>query len=127
MRDRVEHSSQDWDSQQQQTDPLFIPQLNILQETFHEWGEEVSNTVVISLQHRLTIHLTKHWEPVSGATFSHHAELCLHRTQCIVFNVIDSVLRTEMGDLDPREENASSCRLILQVLWVLLTSSWASV
>ena len=39
-RARVGHRSPDGDSQQQETDPLLIPELNRLNEVFLVWGEE---------------------------------------------------------------------------------------
>jgi hypothetical protein len=54
-RTRVGYSQQDGDAQQKETDPLRLPELTRLHETYHVWGEEDSpNVVVIPAQHRVT-------------------------------------------------------------------------
>ena len=45
-------TSQDDDVHQQETDPLFLPQLNKLHETSLVRGEDASNVVVIPTQSR---------------------------------------------------------------------------
>jgi hypothetical protein len=57
------HSSQDGDSQQQETGPLLIPQLNRLNEAFLVRGEDASNMPTIPTQKRITTQILKHWRP----------------------------------------------------------------
>ena len=101
-RDRLGRSSQDRDSHQQETGPLFIPHLPRLHESFHVRGEDDSNMTTIPTQKRLTLQILNHWRPfqVFQQTFSvsHRSEHLLLRKQEHVTTEEDSVLRTELGD-----------------------------
>ncbi len=59
----VGRSSQDGDAQQQEADPLFLPQLTKLSESYHvrEWDD--SNMTTIPSQHRVTMQILEHWQP----------------------------------------------------------------
>ena len=64
----------------------------------------------IPSQHRVTIQILEHWQPFQGLklTFvvSRRAEhLHLRMWQSIVATVEDSVLRTEMTDIESQEED----------------------
>ena len=50
-------SQQDGDVQQQEADPLLLPQLTRFHEAYLVWGEDVSNVAVIPVQHRVTQHI----------------------------------------------------------------------
>ncbi len=80
-------------------------------------GENASNVAVaanlatIPAQNGLSQQIIRHWHPFKDLkqTFavSRRAEqLCLGTQQRIVATVEDSVLRTEMGDLESQEEDA---------------------
>jgi hypothetical protein len=87
------HSSQDWSSQQQEAGPPFLPRLNRLLEAYTVRGEDVSNIDVNPIP--------------SPRRLTHQAEqLRLRRPQRIVTTAVDSVLRTEMGDLESLEVDA---------------------
>ena len=110
-RARVGRSQQDGDSKQQETNPLFLPHLTKFHETYHVWGEDSSNMTNIPFQHRVTMQILKHWQPFWDLklTFavSHRAEqLYLHTQQYIITTDEDSVLRTEMTNLESQEEDA---------------------
>ena len=65
----------------------------------------------IPLQHRVTMQILKHWQPfgTSKLTFavSHRAEqLRLRTQQRIIATAEDSVLRTEMANLERLDEEA---------------------
>ncbi len=62
-RASVGRSQQDGDAQDQEADPLLLPQLTRLHETYHVRGEDDSNIPNILLQHRVTIQVLKHWQP----------------------------------------------------------------
>ncbi len=72
------HSSQDEDSQQQETSPLLIPQLNRLNEAFLVRAEDASNMPTIPTQTRITTQILKHWRPFEvlkeTLAVSHRAE-----------------------------------------------------
>ena len=87
-------SSQDGDAQQQEAAPLFLPQLNKLHEASHVRGEDASNVAAIPPQNRLTHQILSMWQQRVGAT------------------VEDSVLHTEMDNLESEEEDAPR-----RVLW----------
>jgi hypothetical protein len=106
-------SSQDGVSQQQEPAPLSLPQLNRLVEASFVWDESsVSNAhvAVIPSQHRVTQQILSHWQPLRDLKFrfvvSRRAEqLNLHSQHRLVDTVEDSVLRTEMADLESLEED----------------------
>ena len=80
----------------------------------------------IPFQHRVTIQILKHWQTFRDLklTFvvSRRAEQFRLRTQKrIVATAEDSVLRTEMDNLESQEEDAPKC-----VLW-FKTMSWNGV
>jgi hypothetical protein len=107
-------SSQDGVSQQQETAPLSLPQLNRLFEvSFVRDESSVSNddVAVIPSQHRVTQQILSHWQPFWDLKLmfagSRRAEqLSLRSQQRIVATVEDSVLRTEMTVLESQEEDA---------------------
>ncbi len=106
-------SSQDGVTQQQETTPLCIPQLNRRIEASFVWDESsVSNAdvAVIPSQHRVTQQILSHWKPFQDLklmfTGSLRAEqLSLRSQQRILATVEDSVLRTEMAALESQEED----------------------
>ena len=106
-------SSQDGVSHLQEPVPLSLPQLNRLVEASFVWDESSASNAhvaVIPSQHRVTQQILSHWEPFrdlkSRLVGSCRAEqLNLHSQQCIVSTVEDSVLRTEMTDLESLEED----------------------
>ena len=74
-------------------------------------GEDVSNVASIPAQNRLTHQILSTWQPFKDLkqTFavSHRAEqLRLRAQQRVVATVEDSVLRTEMENLESEEEDA---------------------
>jgi hypothetical protein len=112
-------SSQDGVSHQQKTATLMLPQLNRLFEASFVRDEiSVSNpdVVVIPSQYGVTQQLLSHWQPFRDLKLmfagSRLAEqLSLRSQQRIVATVEDSVLRTEMVDLESQEEDAPKCIL----------------
>ena len=76
-------------------------------------GEDASNMPTIPTQHRVTQQIIKRWQPFHDLrkTFvvSRRAErLRLRTQQRIIATAEDSVLRTDMGDLESQEEDALS-------------------
>jgi hypothetical protein len=70
-----------------------------------------ADVTAIPSQHRVTQQILSHWQPFRDLKLmfagSRHAEqLCLRSQQRIVDTVEDSVLRTEMTDLESQEEDA---------------------
>jgi hypothetical protein len=113
--------SQDGVSQQQQTAPLLLPQLNRLFEVSFDRDESsASNASVAAIpsQFKVTQQILLH-----GQTFrdlklkfvgSRRAEqLNLRSQNRIVATVEDSVLRTEMTDLESQEEDTPTPKRIL--------------
>ncbi len=74
VRTHPGHISQDGDSQDQETDPLFLSQLNHLHEPHFVRGEDASNASVIPAQDRLTHHIIRKWNPFKDLklTFVQH-------------------------------------------------------
>jgi hypothetical protein len=107
-------SSQDGVSQQQETAPLLLPQLNHLFEASfvrNESSASNGDVAVIPSQHRVTQQLLSHWQPFRDLKLmfpgSRRAEqLSLRSQHRIVTTVEDSVLRTEMTGLESQEEDA---------------------
>jgi hypothetical protein len=107
-------SSQDGVSHQQETSSLSLPQFNRHFETSFVWDENsVSNTVVTTIpsQHRVTQQILSHWQPFLDLKLMfvdslRSEQLNLRSQQSIVSNVEDSVLRTEMTDLESQEEDS---------------------
>ncbi len=101
-------SSQDGVSQQQETAPLSIQQLNrLIEASFVRDESSVSNAAVtvIPSQYRVTQQILSHWQPFRDLKLmfsgSRRAEqLTLRSQQLIVATVEDSVLRTEMAGLE---------------------------
>ncbi len=97
-------SSQAGVSQQQETAPLPIPQLNrLFKASFVRDESSVSNTdvTIIPSYHRVTQQILSHWQPFLDLKLmfagSHRAEQSsLRSQQSMVATVEDSVLRTEM-------------------------------
>ena len=74
-------------------------------------GEDAPNLPTLPLQKRVTLQILNHFQPFKDLkeTFavSRRAEqLCLRTKQRIVATVEDSVLRTEMENLESQEEDA---------------------
>ena len=107
-------SSQDGVSQQQETAPLSLPQLNRLFEASFARDESfASNAGVAAIpsQFNVTQQILLHWQPSRNLKLkfvgSRRAEqLSLRSQQRIVATVEDSVLRTEMAGLESQEEDA---------------------
>ncbi len=107
-------SSQDGIPQKQETATLTLPQLNLLIEASFVRDESyASNTDVTAIPShlRVTQQILRHWQSFQDLklmfTDSHRTEqLSLHSQQRIVATVEDSVLRTEMVDLESQEEDA---------------------
>ena len=81
------------------------------------WEEDASNVVVIPTQHRVTQQILSRWKSFKdlNQTFavSRRAEkLRLRVQQRVIATVEDSVLRTEMENLESDEEDGSR-----RVLW----------
>jgi len=91
-------------------------ELNRLFETSFVRDESpVSTTdaVVIPSQHEVTVQILSHWQPFIDLKLSYTdscraEQLTLRSQQHIVATVEDSVLRTEMTDLESQEEDAPS-------------------
>ncbi len=82
-------------------------------------GEDVSyNSVTpIPSQRRLTHQILKHWKPFQVleqtlAVSSRAEQFRLRRPRRVVGTAVDSVLPTEMGSLEPQEEDSPK-----RVLW----------
>ena len=110
-RTRVGHSQQDDNAHQQETDPLLLPQLSWLHEAYNDRGEDASNMPNIPLQHRVTMQILKHWQPfrdlkLTFAVSRRAEQLRLRTQQRIIATAEDSVLRTEMANLESQEEDA---------------------
>ena len=76
-------------------------------------------TTAIPAQSRVTQQILSHWQPFRDLKLmfagSRRAEqLSLHSQQRIVPTVEDSVLRTEMTDLESQEEDAPKCILFFK-------------
>jgi hypothetical protein len=107
-------SSQDGVSQLQEPVPLSLPQLNRLVEaSFVRDESSVSNAdvTVIPPQFKVTKQILLHWKPFRDLKLkyvgSRQAEqLSLRSQQRIVATVEESVLKTEMTDLESQEEDA---------------------
>jgi hypothetical protein len=102
---------------QQETVPLFLPQLNQIHEFSFVRGEDTSNVVVIPTQDRVTQQILSRWQPFKDLklTFTvslRSEQLCLHVQQRVIATVEDSALCTEMENLESDEEDASR-----RVLW----------
>jgi hypothetical protein len=101
-------NSQDGVSQQQETVPLSLPQLNRLFEASFVRDESSAfnaDVAVIPSQHRVTQQILSHWKTFRDLKLmfvgSRRAEqLSLHSQQRIVATVEDSVRRTEMTGLE---------------------------
>jgi hypothetical protein len=123
--DSARLSSQDGVSQQQETAPLSLPQLNRLFEaSFARDESSASNSgvVVIPSQFKVTQQILLHWQPFRDLNLkfvgSRRAEqLSLRSQQSIVATIEDSVLRTEMADLESKEEDDPKC-ILSPRLWV---------
>ena len=110
-------NSQDGDSQQQEVGLLLIPQLNRLNEAFLVRGEDASNMLTIPSQNKVTQQIISLWQPFKDLkqafAVSRRAEqLRLRSQQRIIATAEDSVLRTEMANLESQEEDAPR-----RVLW----------
>jgi hypothetical protein len=107
-------SSQDGVPQQQETDSLMLPQLNRLIEASFVWDESsASNADVTSIpsQFKVTKQILLYWHPFRDLKLmfagSRRAEqLSLRSQQRVVATVDESVLKTEMTDLESQEEDA---------------------
>ena len=106
-------SSQDGVSHQEETASLSLPQLNrLLEASFVRDESSASNAdvAVIPSQHRVTQQLLRHWQPFPDLklmfpVLCRTEQLSLRSQQRIVATVEDSVLRTEMTDLESLEED----------------------
>jgi len=109
-------NSQDGVSQQQETAPLSLPQINRLFEISFVWDESAASNVgvaAIPSQFKVTQQILFHCQPFRDLKLklkfvgSRRAEqLNLSSQQRIVATVEDSVLRTEMTVLESLEEDA---------------------
>jgi hypothetical protein len=99
-------NSQDGASQQEDS-PLNIPKLNRLTEDSIVWGEDVSNVAVtaIPVQNKVTLQIRQPFKDLKETfTVSYRVEQFHLRTQqCVVTTVEDSVLHTEMENLESEE------------------------
>ena len=115
-RARGDRSSQDGFSQQQEAGPLVIPQLNCLHKTFrHLQSCRYHVPYSDAAQNYVSGHSAL--EAVSGPPADLHGlTACrgapLRTQQRFVATAEDSVLRTEMGDIESEDENAPK-----RVLW----------
>ncbi len=109
-------------SQQEETAPLSLPQLNRLFEASFVWDENsVSNAdvAVIPSHHRVTQQILNHWQPfwdlkLMFVVWCLTEQLILLSQQRIVVTVEDSVLRTEMNGLESQEEDVPKCILFFK-------------
>ncbi len=105
-------SSQDGVPQQQEASPLALPQLDRLYEaSFARDESSVSNAgvAVIPSQFKVTQQVLQKWQPFRDLKikFSRRQEQLSSRCQqCVVDTVEESMLRTEMADLESQEEDA---------------------
>ncbi len=115
-------SSQDGVPQQQEAAPLCIPLLNRLIEA-SLWRDESSvskvDVTVIPSQDRVTQQILTHWQSFQDLKLmvpvSHRTEqLSLNSQHRIVPTLEDSVLRTEMTDLESQEEDTPKCILFFK-------------
>jgi hypothetical protein len=118
--------SQDGVSQQQETAPLSLPQLNRLFEASFARDESfVSNAGVpaIPSQFKVTQQILLHWQTFRDLKLkcvgSRRAEqLSLRSHQRIVSTVEDSVLRTEMTGLESPEDHSPKSILFKPMSWL---------
>ena len=109
-RSRVGRRQQDGDAQQQEASPLLLPQLTRLHEDYHVWGEDASNMTNIPFQHRVTKTFCDF--KLTFTVSCRVEQLRLHTQKHIITIVEDSVLLTEMTNLESQEEDAPK-----RVLW----------
>jgi hypothetical protein len=100
-------------SQQQEDAPLTIPQLNRLTEASLVRDEDASNVAVTAIpaQNRVTLQILRMCQPFKDlkqtfAVSRRVEQLRLRAQQRVVATVEDSVLRTEMENLESEEEDA---------------------
>ncbi len=106
-------SSQDGVPQQQETAPLIVPLLNRLVEASfvrNESSASNADVTVIPSQLKVTKQILFHWQPFRDLRLkyvgSRQAEqLSLRSQQRVVDTVEESVLKTEMADLESQEED----------------------
>jgi hypothetical protein len=103
---------------QKEDAPITFPQLNRLHEAIVR-GEDASNVAVTAVpaQNRVTLQILSMWQPVKDlkltfAVSRRVEQLRLRAQQRGVATVEDSVLRTEMENLESEEEDAPR-----RVLW----------
>jgi hypothetical protein len=103
---------------QKEDAPITFPQLNRLHEAIVR-GEDASNVAVTAVpaQNRVTLQILSMWQPVKDlkltfAVSRRVEQLRLRAQQRGVATVEDSVLRTEMENLESEEEDAR-----WRVLW----------
>ena len=115
-------SSQDGVPQQQETASLIVPQLNrLVEDSFVRDESSSSNADVnaIPSQLKVTKQILLHWQPFRDLKLkyvgSRQAEqLSLRSQQRVVATVEESVLKTEMADLESQEEDAPKCILFFK-------------
>ncbi len=76
-----------------------------------ESSVSTTDVTVIPSQHKVTTQILSHWQPFIDLKLSYTGsrraeQLSLRSQQRIVATVEDSVLRTEMTDLESQEEDA---------------------
>jgi hypothetical protein len=104
---------------EQEAAPLSLPQLNRLFEASCARDESsVSNAgvVVIPSQFKVTQQIQGYWQPFRDLQLKFVGSRRLEQLrslsqQLVVATVQESVLRTEMDDLDPQEEDDPKCIL----------------
>ncbi len=74
------------------------------------WGDDTSKLYTIPLQNRVTLQILNHWYPLKDlkeafAVWRRAEQLQLRSKQRIIVTDEDSVLRTEMDNLESQEED----------------------
>jgi hypothetical protein len=115
-------SQDDGVSHHQESTPLSLPKLNRLIEDSFVWDESsASNTdvTVIPSQFKVTKQILLHWKPFWDLKLKYVGsrqteQLNLRSQQRVVATVEESVLKTEMTDLESQEEDAPKASPLLQ-------------
>jgi hypothetical protein len=105
--------SQDGVSHQEETTTLILPELNRLIETSFGWDERSASnadTTDIPAQDRVTQQILNHWQPLQDLKLMCPSsrwteQLSLRSHHRVLVTVEESVLKTEMGDLESQEED----------------------
>ena len=92
---RVGRRQQDYDTQQQEDAPLFLPYLNKLHEASIVWGEDTSNVTTIPSQNRLTHQILIMCQHFKDLKQTFVVSLRVERFRFLVQHVLSLRLRTQ--------------------------------